>query len=200
MTPPAFHHGNLRAVLLDEAVDMLREGGVDGLSLRELARRAGVSHGAPRSHFVDRRTLLEAVAERGFSRLADDVAAALAGGGATRALFGRVAQAYVRFAIEDAALMDLMFAAKAGSESGALPPSAVRLFQTLDEAMGPTADVGIDDPARDTFKLLFGATMQGIASLVATRRITRAQGTALVEEALDTLLESRLGARAVTRA
>ncbi|QSB22483.1 TetR/AcrR family transcriptional regulator [Curtobacterium sp. 24E2] len=47
MTERPFHHGNLRAVLLDEAVAVLRESGVDGLSLRDLARRAGVSHGAP---------------------------------------------------------------------------------------------------------------------------------------------------------
>ena len=47
MTERPFHHGNLRAVLLDEAVAVLRESGIDGLSLRDLARRAGVSHGAP---------------------------------------------------------------------------------------------------------------------------------------------------------
>ncbi len=60
MSERPFHHGNLRAVLLDEAVAVLRETGVDGLSLRDLARRAGVSHGAPRSHFVDRQALLDA--------------------------------------------------------------------------------------------------------------------------------------------
>uniref|UniRef100_UPI00114CC8DF TetR family transcriptional regulator n=1 Tax=Curtobacterium sp. UCD-KPL2560 TaxID=1885315 RepID=UPI00114CC8DF len=59
------------AVLLDEAVAALRESGVEGLSLRELARRAGVSHGAPRSHFVDRRALLDALAVLGFERLHD---------------------------------------------------------------------------------------------------------------------------------
>ncbi|WPB88462.1 TetR/AcrR family transcriptional regulator [Streptomyces malaysiensis] len=75
MTHRPFHHGNLRAVLLDQAEQTLREGGIDALSLRELARKAGVSHGAPRSHFVDRRSLLDALAERGFNRLADEVEA-----------------------------------------------------------------------------------------------------------------------------
>lgn len=67
MTERPFHHGNLRAVLLDEAGAVVRESGVGGLSLRDLARRAGVSHGAPRSHFVDRQALLDALAERGSS-------------------------------------------------------------------------------------------------------------------------------------
>ena len=66
-----FHPGNLRAVLLDQAQVVLHERGVDALSLRELAREAGVSHAAPRKHFVDRDALLDALAERGFARLAE---------------------------------------------------------------------------------------------------------------------------------
>ncbi|WAP58220.1 helix-turn-helix domain-containing protein [Streptomyces sp. S465] len=63
MSVRPFHHGNLRAVLLDQAELVLRERGIDALSLRELAREAGVSHGAPRSHFIDRNALLDALAE-----------------------------------------------------------------------------------------------------------------------------------------
>ena len=71
MTERPFHHGNLRTVLLDQAESAIREGGIDALSLRELAREAGVSHGAPRSHFIDRGALLDALAERGFLRLSE---------------------------------------------------------------------------------------------------------------------------------
>src|SRR3954471_14076598 len=113
MTTRPFHHGNLRAVLLEQAGTMLRHGGADALSLRNLAKQAGVSHGAPRSHFIDRQALLDALAEKGFARLTDEVAAAIAGEPAD---FDRrmraVARAYVGFAVTDAALLDLMFAAK----------------------------------------------------------------------------------------
>ena len=113
MSERPFHHGRLRAVLLDRAEAVLRERGIDALSLRELAREAGVSHGAPRSHVVDRKALLDALAERGFLRLAElarAAAATAAGPGALRA----AANAYVDFAVSDAALLDLMFAAKSG--------------------------------------------------------------------------------------
>ena len=118
MTQQPFHHGNLRAVLLDEATTVLREPGVEGLSLRDLARRAGVSHGAPRSHFVDRQALLDALAESGFVRLTASVRDASAGGGALPRRFRDVARAYVDFAIVDAALMELMFPARRPAEPG----------------------------------------------------------------------------------
>ena len=66
-TARTYHHGNLRATLLQRAEDALAAG--EDLSLRELARRAGVSHAAPRRHFADKQALLDALAEDGFSRL-----------------------------------------------------------------------------------------------------------------------------------
>ncbi|OII19880.1 TetR family transcriptional regulator [Curtobacterium sp. MCBA15_016] len=192
-----FHHGNLRAVLLDEAVTVLREDGVDGLSLRDLARRAGVSHGAPRSHFVDRQALLDAVAELGFDRLAAAVRRALAGAGDLDDRFRRVALAYVDFAIDDAALMDLMFQAKTTTRAGSVQAAASSLFAVLDGAMGSALADGGDGDARHLFKLLFAATMQGIAALVVSRRIDRAEGERLVDAALETMLRSDLGSRAV---
>ena len=64
-----YHHGNLRSALLAAAERTVRERGVQDLSLRELAREIGVSHGAPRRHFPDRQALLDALAESGFERL-----------------------------------------------------------------------------------------------------------------------------------
>ncbi|ROQ40001.1 TetR family transcriptional regulator [Frondihabitans sp. PhB188] len=197
MTQKPFHHGNLRAVLLDEATMVLRESGVDGLSLRDLARRAGVSHGAPRSHFVDRQSLLDALAELGFDRLTVAVRTALGGAGDLSARFGRVARAYVDFAIDDAALMELMFQAKATGRPGRIEEAAGALFSTLDGALGARSAEG-DDESRDVFKMLFAATMQGIAALVASGRIERAQGDRLVDAAMETMLGSALGMRAVT--
>lgn len=199
MTGRPFHHGNLRAVLLDEAVAVLRESGVDGLSLRDLARRAGVSHGAPRSHFVDRQALLDALAASGFERLTAAVRRALGGSGADLAArFRAVAHAYVDFAIDDAALIELMFQAKAGGGVGPAGESAATLFTVLDGAMGPRPDDAVDEASRTAFKMLFAATMQGIAALVASRRIARADADGLIDAATEMMLASGLRTRAVS--
>lgn len=198
MSQRPFHHGNLRAVLLDQAAEMVRTHGVEGLSLRELARRAGVSHGAPRSHFADRQALLDALGELGFVRLADEVQGAIAAGTTLQDRFRRVAQAYVDFAIDNASLMDVMFNAKTSDRPGAVQDAAARLFTILDESMGPQRASEQSDDAREVFKLLFGATMQGIATLVASGRISRTQGDRVVEAATHTMLESRLGRSATS--
>lgn len=193
MTSKPFHHGNLREVLLQQAEVVLRDGGIDGLSLRELARQAGVSHGAPRSHFIDRQALLDALAEQGFNRFTDRVAAAVGSGGSFADRFRRVGRAYVDFAVDDAALMELMFAAKTGDTTGAVQTAAARLFQVLDEAIGAPAATTIEADARERFKLVFAATMQGTASLIVSRRITRAHGEVIVDDATTMLLASELG-------
>ncbi|GAA3614988.1 hypothetical protein GCM10022223_34070 [Kineosporia mesophila] len=195
MASKPLHHGNLRAVLLEQAEVMLRESGVDGLSLRELARRAGVSHGAPRSHFIDRQALLDDLAERGFNRLTENLRAALRAPGTFRERARLVGRAYVDFAFENAALMDLMFAAKLEAPSGPIHDAAVRLFQVFGEALvqDGTGRRAADDAER--FKLLFVATMQGTATLLATRRIGRMQAEQVIDDAIDVLLASELGGR-----
>ena len=109
----AYHHGNLRSALLERAERTVRERGVQALSLRELARDAGVSHGAPRRHFPDRRALLQALAVTGFERLGSELEQAVtAAGSDADARLHALAQAYVAFATRDAALLELMFATK----------------------------------------------------------------------------------------
>lgn len=71
-----YHHGDLRRAVLDVAAESIRERGVAALSLRDLARRAGVSHAAPAHHFGDKTGLLTALAAEGFDLLTDSFAAA----------------------------------------------------------------------------------------------------------------------------
>ncbi|WP_181764578.1 TetR/AcrR family transcriptional regulator [Streptomyces albidus (ex Kaewkla and Franco 2022)] len=108
-----YHHGNLRSALLARAEQTVRERGTQALSLRELAREIGVSHGAPRRHFNDRQALLDALAEDGFVRLgrALDEAVRDAGPGCTPQLQA-LAHTYVAFATQHAALLELMYAGK----------------------------------------------------------------------------------------
>jgi AcrR family transcriptional regulator len=84
---PGYHHGNLRAALIDAGVELARAGGPDAVVVREASRRVGVSHNAAYRHFPDRDALLKAVAERSMSELArlmerllDEVGSADAGG------------------------------------------------------------------------------------------------------------------------
>lgn len=75
-TERAYHHGDLRRALLTAALDAIAQEGPDALSLRDLARRAGVSHAAPAHHFKDRTGLLTAVAAEGYALFADALAEA----------------------------------------------------------------------------------------------------------------------------
>lgn len=190
-----FHHGNLRAALLDQAERTLREDGIDALSLRELARQAGVSHGAPRSHFVDRQALLDALAERGFNRLADEVGAAIGSDTVDhKQRFRAAAAAYVHFAVTDTALLDLMFTAKNGNAPEGLRVASERLFAAFGDLIDRSTKAGVlkpQDPYR--LQLLLAAVMQGIAVLVSTRRISTEDGASLIDDAISLLVREQDG-------
>ncbi len=117
--PDRYHHGDLRRALLQAAQALLREGGVDALSLRELARRAGVSPRAPYRHFASKDALMSALATQGFAALATELSSAAAG-----ALHGcevmEQAQAYVRFARHNPPMFRLMFSYRMQDADGDL--------------------------------------------------------------------------------
>jgi AcrR family transcriptional regulator len=181
-----YHHGHLRATLLAEAERTLREDGIEALSLRELARQAGVSHAAPRRHFADRQALLGALAETGFTRLADEVQAAIGDAGEDyRVRLRAAAAAYVRFATDDAALMELMFTAKNAAGSAGPREAAELLFAVIGDLIREGQQARAlppGDPYR--LQLLFGATLQGIAALVTSGRISPEQADPLVTDAI----------------
>ncbi|MFF0739100.1 TetR/AcrR family transcriptional regulator [Streptomyces sp. NPDC004111] len=105
----AYHHGNLRAACLRAARELLEEDGSAGLSLRAVARRAGVSPTAPYRHYADRDTLVSAVAAEGYRELAEQLAAAHPAPSTPDDL-AAVAVVYVRFALDHPALFRAMFA------------------------------------------------------------------------------------------
>jgi AcrR family transcriptional regulator len=100
-----YHHGDLPRVLLDTATQAILEVGPAAVSLRDLARRAGVSHAAPAYHFGDKAGLLTAVAVDGFERLAATLREAYQ----TTGSFLEVGVAYVRFAVTHRAHFEVMF-------------------------------------------------------------------------------------------
>src|SRR5438093_13784981 len=99
-TSSAYHHGDLRAALLQTAGKVLEKEGLGELRLRELARRAGVSHNAPYRHFPDRDALLTALAAEGFEILNSEMRGQTSRG---------MGEAYVRFALDNPQRFRLMF-------------------------------------------------------------------------------------------
>lgn len=105
----AYHHGNLKQALLERAAEVIAERGLEGLSLRGLARDLGVSHGAPRAHFADRGALVAELAKEGFRRAIETMeAGAEAAGPDPIAKYRALGRSYVRFACEEPAFFQAL--------------------------------------------------------------------------------------------
>jgi AcrR family transcriptional regulator len=186
-----YHHGNLRAALLEGAERTLSEHGTSGLSLRELARVAGVSHAAPRRHFPDKQALLDALAEDGFERLRAALAGAVdrAAGESFADRFTAMARAYVGFATAHRALLELMFAAKQRPDAGAVRAAADRAFA------GPLALVADAQECGEVVSgdpkgvaLVAWAAVQGFASMAAEEMFDDGAIDELVGMAVERLM------------
>jgi AcrR family transcriptional regulator len=185
VTDRPYHHGNLRTALLEQAARTVREHGADELSLRELARQVGVSHSAPRRHFADLQALRAALAEAGFVRLGAELRAAVdAAGPDFGARLQSTAAAYIRFATEEAALLELMFASKQHEQSATLHETAERAFAVMLDLIGEGQAAGVlDQGDLERVGLVLFATMQGIAALVTSGMVDADQVDELVNDA-----------------
>jgi AcrR family transcriptional regulator len=126
-----YHHGDLKAALIETAVAIAEDSGIDAISTRELARRLGVSHAAPARHFPSREVLLAEVAAEAFDRFGRALArAAAAASGAD--VMPAIGRAYVRFGLDHPALLRLMFR----REVSELDPVPARLQEASDRAFG----------------------------------------------------------------
>ncbi len=116
-----YHHGDLQRAIVQAALEVLSESQSTEFSLRELARRAGVSHNAPYKHFADKRELLAAVSAAGFELLAKRMSDATKGLGNPRLRLAAMARDYVRHGVENPALYRLMFGGYLTSEDDGRP-------------------------------------------------------------------------------
>lgn len=117
--PQPYHHGDLRRALIETALQLVTEEQDWTFSLREVARRAGVSHRAPYNHFPEKLDLLAAVAAVGFERLREGLLRATEGIDDAEALLDAICRAYIRLGLENPALYRLMFGpalSRAGSD------------------------------------------------------------------------------------
>jgi AcrR family transcriptional regulator len=135
------HSGDLQARLVAAGVELLAEGGTDALSLREIARRAGVSHGAPRRYFPTHQALLATIAREGYRKLGRLVAETIGDAGASpREALLALGRRYVDFARDEPGMFALMFRHDLlrGNNIG-LRDESTPLFGVLEELLQPTA-------------------------------------------------------------
>jgi len=172
-TPPgrarAYHHGHLRDALIDIALQRLNQAGAWNFTLRELARRAGVSHAAAYNHFANKSALLAAVAARGFELLRERTARA--GRRASRSARRRlaaIATAYIEFGLDHPAHYRLMFGPELASVKNRFPElreASEAAFQVLrgvlqeGQAAGEFRRGSIGQQAMASWSLVHGLTM-----------------------------------------
>jgi len=156
-----------RAALLAAARAELAEVGVGGLSLRAVARRAGVSHALPKHHFTHRAGLLSALAADGFTALATEVEAAVAATASPIHRLAAAGRAYLRYARDEPALFDLMYRPELLSSADPTLLAAKRsAFGALTEVVHSTRNQLRTDIEPDPVVLLAWATVHGTAVLV----------------------------------
>jgi AcrR family transcriptional regulator len=146
--PQPYHHGDLRRALIDTALELVTEEQDWTFSLREVARRAGVSHHAPYNHFSDRLDLLAATAAVGFERLRDGMREAMEGIEDPETLLVAIARTYIRLGLENPALYRLMFGPALSDAGSADRPTVARAAgaearAVLEDVIGRGARAGV---------------------------------------------------------
>ncbi len=201
--PQPYHHGNLRPVLVDTAVELARTTGPDGVVLREVARRAGVSHNAAYRHFADRAALLAEVSDRAMSDLeramltridavplTDPVARA-----AER--LRETGRAYVDFALREPGLFAVAFTAPEGPAVHSDPETLTGPYAVLNAVLDELVHVGaVTAERRQGADVACWAMVHGFAELLVhgpLREVPPELRTPLLETVLDVVQRGLVG-------
>lgn len=174
--PERYHHGNLRQALLDAAEELLVEDGIEALSWREIARRAGVSPGAPYHHFSDKAALITALSQQHLAELDRLFRVVVAKHRDPLEQLRELGMVYVFYAIDHPAAFRLMFRPEKGSPFGT-EPTETPVFGVLHQvvqACRENAGLGQDDITG----VAFGAwgLVHGLAALLLDGPLTALAG------------------------
>jgi len=152
-----YHHGDLAPSLRQAAREILEEEGLAALSLRLVARRAGVSHAAPYRHYASREALLADVAVEGLAELRGEIAQAAAVPAERGETIVRIGSAYMRFAVRHAGLLRLMFGSQLPNRTAfpGLTEATAAIGEEIGRAIGDSAA-----------GLAAWATIHGLAMLI----------------------------------
>lgn len=181
-SPSSYHHGDLRNQLLAVAFTILKDQGLAALSLREVAREAGVSHQAPYHHFPSKAHLLAALAAQGFDQLAVEIEQAQSTGSDPESRGYETAVRYVMFAARNPERFKLMFGGELGprTQYPELDASAKRVFEQLVRPLGIPIKSGAGNPS--PVVLTSWSAMHGLSALIVDSQV-RLEGDALEEAA-----------------
>ncbi|QEU95588.1 TetR/AcrR family transcriptional regulator [Streptomyces kanamyceticus] len=185
----------LRARLVDVGVELVAAQGVQALTLREIARRAGVSHGAPRRYFPTHVALLSAIAQRGFAELAAGAEQATGeASGSARDRLRALSRAYLDFAAANRGMFELMFRHDLlESNQLGLRETSLPLFDVLVGLVAEARQGSEGGPGARVVAGALWANLHGIAQLWAWGSLRLASGAEDADELLAAALDAHLG-------
>ena len=189
----SYHHGDLRKALLGHALDLVRDEGLEALSLRAVARAAGVSQTAPYRHFANRQALVEAVAEDGFIRMGGTIERAVAMGVPGLGALRRGMRAYIDFALACPAEYRLMFGpeSRIRTQDTPLAGAAAHAFRLLSGGIQRCQERGLLEQGDPVLRgVTAWATLHGLALLVLDGQAA-APGRS-IDEIVDASIETLL--------
>jgi len=208
-SPDTYHLGDLRRALVQAALELAAEDKDWNFSLREVARRAGVSHNAPYNHFPHKRSLLDAAAAAGHDLLRSELTAAVAKIADPRAALTKMSSSYVGFGIKNPVLYRLMFSV-APSGHAWRPEEVLTAWvasrAVLENILRRGARIGIFDPALTrksdlqtaalyTWAAVHGLTMLAIDGLANVERLSIER---IAQKVITTTLRGLAGSRPAT--
>jgi AcrR family transcriptional regulator len=172
----SYHHGDLKNALIQAGIEILASEGVGGLSLRSVARQAGVSHAAPYAHFADKQALIAAIATAGYRRVAERIQAAVQDhpGDPLQQLV-EVAWAYWQFALSDPAHFRVTFSGVVEQEQAypALVEAAEQGFRQVIETVAACQAAGILDPGpTDLAAVTIWSAVHGLVLLLLNGQLS----------------------------
>lgn len=174
MDASTYHHGNLRSALLEHAAAEIEDTGVEKLSLRQVAKRAGVSHAAFAHHFGSAQGLLTALAAEGFTMFGKALSDARNQDHTQGAdLLETSGLAYIQFALDHPQLFSLMFSSKLPDFSDpTLDEASMKVFQAFIADVHGSNVLEVDEPGGvDTVAMANWAKVHGLATLLLTGRM-----------------------------
>jgi AcrR family transcriptional regulator len=198
-TATPYHHGDLRRALIETALAIVTEEGVWNFTLREVARRAGVSHAAAYNHFEDKSALLAEVAALGFQSLEQALESAASGHPrSARQAFAGIGAAYVRFGVEHPAHYRLMMGPELADRARypALQAASESAFRVLltgvlerAQASGQVRRGRVHDQALAAWSLVHGLTTHLIDERVSSPGVSTGDAERLARMAATVLFD-----------